>query len=203
MPNCSAPIAKTQKKLLRVLNCLFQQYILCQTPSTKAFFAAPSVSTYASMSAELGGLAQVINATALLAKLSTTAVTAKARILVCNAEGTVAYDSALTSADNTYPKYTLGTVNSSNFGTRKGIQQLNVDECAVNVYQVKPTFSHFSLTDSSSNKLVVTGAAVTERTGCPGVSNTGFLRLSIEVDITAYPFNACQCNDCESSSSSH
>lgn len=202
MPNCSAPIAKTQKKLLRILNCLFQQYIVCQTPSTKAFFAAPSTATYANMSSELSGLAQVINATTLLAKLSTTSVYAKARIVAWDAAGHAAFDSQ-PSASNGYSNYLNNTVNNTkNFNSVKGAQVLNTDECAVNVYQVKPALSHFSYTDSSSNTLVITEASVVERAGCAGVSNTGFIALGIEVDITAYPFNACQCNDCQSSSSS-
>lgn len=70
MSNCSAPIAKTQKKLLKVLNSLFQQYIVCQTPNSKAFFASPSVTTYPTMVNELNGLIQFINTSPLLDRKS-------------------------------------------------------------------------------------------------------------------------------------
>ena len=200
MSNCSAPIAKTQKKLLKVLNSLFQQYIVCQTPSAKAFFASPSNATYGPMYSELSGLSQVINATPVLAKLNTASVNAFARIVAFDAEGLIAFDSSKDNIKNTYTNYTLtigsgNAISGSNYGTRKGTQKLNVDECAVNVYQVKPAQSH-----APAPYGTVTEAGVYERMGCPGVSNVGFLRLTIEVDITAYPFNSCDCGDNSSSS---
>lgn len=195
MPNCSAPIAKTQKKLLKVLNYLFQQYIVCQTPASKAFFASPSATNYTPMSSELSGLVQVIQATPLLAKLNTNTVNAYARIVAWDAEGQVAYDTSKNT--NSYTNYVGNNISGSNYNTRKGSMILNVDECAVNIYQVKPAQSHAPAAYGT-----ITEASVYERMGCPGVSNIGFLRLSIEVDITAYPFNNCDCPTIDSSSSS-
>lgn len=209
MPNCSAPISKTQKKLLRILNCLFQQYIICKTPSTKAFFANPSQNAFNNMSNELNGIAQVINASSLLAKLSTTSVTAYAKISVYNANAVKALD---TSESNTMDDYARNSLRDPS----KEIAVLDTDECINCGYRVKvgqsskPGNSHgtnleypYQLSNNTwANKgIYVTDAIVAERIGCAGVSNTGYLRFDIEVDINAYPFNPCQCNNCDSSSS--
>lgn len=191
MPNCTAPISKNQKKLLKIITCLFNQYIVCHTPATKAFMADPSnVSLLNNMNVELTGLLGSIYASNYIKCLSTVNIPVHARIVVYGADGKLTYDS----------DKGLDALSTDNYGTLKGTQVLNVDECQEVVYQIKPgTYS-----DKTSLRFgqVITEAGAYERIGCPGVSNTGFLRLTLEVDIDYFPFNPCYCDDCKIKSSS-
>ncbi len=185
MSNCSAPITKNQKKLLKILTCLFNQYVFCHTPATKTFMADPSdTSLIPNMAIELNGIIGSINASQYFKSLFTVNVPAFARIIVYNADGVLVFDSAQGQ----------GPLSTFNFGVLKGTQILNTDECQNVAYQIKP--STYSNQASSLYGQVVTEASAYERIGCAGVSNTGFLRLSIEVDIETYPFNPCQCTQC-------
>lgn len=185
MSNCSAPISKNQKKLLKILTCLFNQYVFCHTPATKSFMADPSnLSLASNMATELNGILGSINASPYFKSLSTVNVLAFARIVVYGADGVLSFDSA--QGEN--------PLSTFNFGTLKGTQMLNTNECQNVVYQIKP--ATYTNPASSMFGQVITEASAYERIGCAGVSNTGFLRLSVEVDIECYPFNPCQCTSC-------
>ena len=194
--DCSAPIAKSQKKLIKALHCLFNQYVHCHVPATKIFFADPSSDNYTKMANELNGLLLAMTSSVLLPQLSTISVNANVRLVAYDAAGLLAYDTA--GSANTYVNYVTtsaagNAVSGFNYGVLKGTQVLNTNECVESTYQVKPALSSFGLT-LNELPLVITEAGMYERTGCQGVSNTGFIRLTIEVDINIYTFNPCQCN---------
>jgi hypothetical protein len=192
--NCSAPVGKNQKLLLKVLNCLWNQYVSKRTVSTREFFANPNLddvvipNKYTSMRDELFAIVGLLNNLEAVKKLNVSDVPAYARLLAIGADGAVAVDTSKPFLDNTYANYIAGTINS-NYATRKPIQELNVDECKVNSYQLKPAKA--TPTRGQPGNFWITEARVAERTGCAGVANTGFVAFSLEVNIDAFPFNVC------------
>jgi len=205
----SAEISKAQKRLLKIVNCVFQQYVVCKTPATQIFFANPqdtlepntlSLPYYTNMKSELTAIQATIQSLPVIMSLSTNLVLVQTRIVAWNAAGVVAFDSSKIAADNTYAKFVADTVNTDNFNVLKGSQVLNTNEAAMLAYQIKPSLScvplHGTHGVNSIDTLWTTEASVYERIGTNGPSNTGFLRLSVEVDITAYPFNPNTCGNC-------
>jgi len=185
MKNCSAPIGKSQKLLLKVLSCLWKQFVVCRIPNTKIYFANPTSGNYANMKTELDAIEALIAISALLQTLNVPNTDdAVSQIIAANALGQVAY--GYTAAQNTYSNAIANTIQPINIGTDKTVQNLNVNECIETAVQVRPIFV---------SEVINTQAVITGRTGCPGVSNTGFVMLGINVDITAFPFNTCQCAD--------
>jgi hypothetical protein len=198
--NCSAPISKQQKLLLKVLNCLWVQYVSQRTPNVKIFCANPSQETYQNAVQEVNAISVVLNLSDGVATLNTpSGLPAYTTIVVTNADGVVAIDSSFpvspSSYFNTYDEYLERIVSGMpNLATRKPIQNLNVDECLQQALQIKPALSLNTNQCPTSSEIPVvwaTQASIFERTGCPGVSNTGFIGLSLEVDISAFPFKAC------------
>lgn len=193
--NCNAEIGKEQKLLLKVLNCLWVQYVSNRTGATKAYFKSPSQQGYDKMSNELSAIVNLLNNNNAVRTLDTTGgQVANAVILSAYANGAVAYDSAFDSEFNDYAK--SGNIDRYNIGTQKPIQMLNLDECLSQSFQVRPYNNVPNSGDLNDDQLIiqpnwVTQAVVFERTGCAGVSNTGFVGLALEVDITAFPFNVC------------
>lgn len=191
--NCSAPVGKNQKLLLKVLNCIWNQYVSKRTGATRAFFANPNLddlvvpNKYTIMRDELFAIVGLLNNLEAVRKLDVPDVPAYARLLAIGADGTVAVDTAKPLVDNTYVKFLAGSL--GNYGTRKPIQELNVDECKVNTYQLKPAKA--TPTRGQAGNFWITEARVAERTGCAGVANTGFVAFSLEVNIDAFPFNIC------------
>jgi hypothetical protein len=209
MQKNSAPINKRQKLLLKVLTCLFNQYVSKQTGVTRAFFANPnSEDTYNKMFLELKSLAAYLNVNEALNKLSTKADPDKGinefipyvRFVATDAMGVVAVDTSKDVLVNTYSNYLDGVI-SDNHGTRKPWQILNTNESLQRAYQVKPSKNHDPAKKQCDGSFVptfVTEGRIIERTGCNGVSNTGFLAMSIEVDINLFPFDTCSnsCHTC-------
>ena len=199
-PDTCITIKKNQKLLLKILNCLWNQYITNRTTATKIFFANPNpLSTdvsgntkYTNMLNELTLFTNLINsneALKVLSDLDPSGIPAYARIIACDANGIVAVDTS--SSTNTYDDYLANTVNSTNQATNKNIQNLNVNECLSNSVQVKPVKTSYPDSSVVPTNTFVTEASVSERSGCAGVSNTGFITLSIEANINVFCFNSC------------
>lgn len=216
MSTCSAPVKKQQKLLLKVLNCLWNQYVSNRTGYTKAFFASPSVDKYNLMKNELYTIASAINANTALMSLSIVdGKEAFANITSVFPNGSIAYNYAndvnVNSPSislNTFDNAQLGTIFNNpvnfkpNMSGSKNIQNLNTDECLPQAFQIIPALSQnpvYAPTMTNGGPITyitqptwITQASVTERTGCSGVSNTGFISFSIEVDLEYYQFNSCE-----------
>lgn len=191
MKNCAAPISKGQKLLLKVLSCLYRQFLECQTHATSAYLANPNGDANA-METELNAYADIINNHAALVKLSLPTFKAYAYIVATDAQGNDFYSTAANAANDTY-------------GYRKQLAKLNTDECLKEAYQVSPVlYVGVTQTDGPvADTTYVTEAMVAARAGCQGVSNIGFILFAIQVDIDAFPFKVCACGDqCGASSTS-
>lgn len=197
MKNCAAPISKGQKLLLKVLSCLYRQFLECQTHATSAYLANPNINAnQTAMETELNAYADIINNHAALVKLSLPTFPAYARIIATNAQGMVAYDTAAN-----------GFEQGDELINSKQITKLNVDECLKEAYQVSPVLYVGPTVEviggPIANETYVTEAMVVARAGCQGVSNIGFILFAIQVDINAFPFKVCPCGDqCGASSTS-
>ena len=210
--NYSAPIEKSQKLLLKVLNCLWNQYVSNRTVFTKAYLASPSFPRFKLMVKELVAIGDLLNsnpAISALQKLVTNedGTEPYVNLFAAHADGSVAFAyniiQALPTTDSEwedlYQQSLQSVFNSSNnIGGNKTIVNLNTDECVSQVIQVKPELSlnpNYA-PDFTTIPVVlptwVTSASIVERSGCPGVSNTGFVDLVIEVDIKTFSFNSCE-----------
>ncbi len=201
--NCCTPVPSEQKKLLKVLTCLFDNYIANKTPSTVAYFANPSgdvngSDTYDPMVQELDAIVTLINnylnANGLLFDGSAIPV---ANIWVATAEGKVAFNSD--ASNNTFVNaispFPLGIqVNGvySEVSGFKTVQKLNIDDCASRTHQVTPVV----VIGGDLLPTNVTQASLVERVGCSGVSNLGFICLNLQVPIASAPFNTCTSTNC-------
>ena len=58
--DCSAKITKQQKKLLKVLNCNFQHYVVNKAIATQDFMANPKSDSYTQMVSELISIVNTI-----------------------------------------------------------------------------------------------------------------------------------------------
>ena len=190
---CCAPLEKSQKLLLKILTCLWNQYVSNRTGSTKAFFASPTQILYDLMSSELTAIGTLLNANDAIVALNTLVPVGNAQtyvnIVSAYANANIAY--LYSSTTNSF------TTSTGTIGMSKPIQILNTDDCIPQAYQVCPAISlnvstaTGATSPSNSANTWVTVATVAERTGCPGVSNTGFIGLSIEVDLATFAFNSC------------
>jgi hypothetical protein len=207
-------ISKAQKRLLKIVNCIFQQYVVCKTPATQLFLANPqdinvdgtggpnnnSLPLYTNMKNELTALAATIQSLPIITALDTNTLKATVNIIVSCAEGVIAYDSD--SENNTYTDFMKDLVNPDiKLSRMKGAQVLNTNEAAMLAYQIIPAKScndqkGTSDANNGDEILWTAQASVYERTGTNGPSNTGFLRFSVQVDINAYPFNPYTCGSC-------
>jgi len=180
--NCSNPVGKHQKLLLKVSNCLWNQYVDGKTNNTKTYLASPTSSNYDTMAIELKAIGDLLNNSdaivALNALVPEGGVQTYVNIAAIHANGDIAY------------LYSSLGPDAKNLGTTKTLQVLNTDECVPIAYQVKPSLS------TNIDNTWITESIVTARSGCSGVSNTGFISMSIEGDITVFPFNPCFNNSC-------
>jgi len=194
--NCSVPIPCEQKRLLKVLTCLYENYVLNQTPSTNAYVANPTSTGYDSMKQELDAINTLINnylnTNKVFVDISGNNV-AELDLWSAVAQGMVHYNSA--AENNTFANAIDNeiTVNGviSNVGVLKTVQKLNLDECAEKAYQVTPVTN-----GSEISTVNVTQASLVERVGCTGVSNLGFLGMTLQVPIASAPFNNCYVANC-------
>ncbi len=197
MKNCCVPIPTEQKKLLKVVTCLYEIYVLNQTPSTDAYFANPTSSNYDSMKTELTAINTLINnyleTNKTFVDISGNNI-ATVDLWATNALGVVAYNND-SGATNTYANAISASITLNGVlrqvGGLKPVQKLNNDECASKAYQVTPVTR--LVDDVYSN---YTQATLVERIGCPGVSNLGFLGLYIQIPLELAPFNTCYTPKC-------
>lgn len=175
-------VSDDQKKLLKIVTCMYKQYVACKIPNTKTFLANPGATgAQASAIAELDALSDLLATYPVLNTINPDGVDpATVRLIVTYADGKVFYDSSAASNPPVSP---------DNYSTRKPVQLLNTDCELVNAYQVKPAAR-------GAGGVWVTEARIAARTGGNGVSNTGFVLLSINADIATYPFQECQCDQC-------
>ncbi len=185
--NCSVPVPEDQKKVLKVLTCLFDNYVVSKTLSTTAYFANPTPANYLDMAEELGAirilLNNYLNANGVLFNGENVAV---ANIWVATAEGNIAFNT--NNESNTFADAVTNAY--GNVGGLKTVQKLNVDDCANRTYQVTPVVV---VSENPSN---VTQASLVERVGCSGVSNLGFICLNLQVPLGDAPFNTCGTSCC-------
>jgi hypothetical protein len=201
MKNCCAPVPTEQKQLLKVLTCLYENYVKNRTPSTDSYFANPTEEGYASMKTELDAIYVLINNYLMT---NNTFVDASGNPIItldgesgvylwtANAQGVAAYVSDNTDGSgNTFDAANANTIfidpNINNVGVLKPVQKLNLDECASKAYQVLPI--NYLLNN-------YTEASLVERVGCTGVSNLGFLGMQLWVPIEFAPFNNCYVPKC-------
>jgi len=195
--NCNVPAPCEQKTLLKLLTCLYEQYVRNQTPATDAYFANPTSAGYTSMKDELDSITKLINIYLDTNKIFVDASgnnAAQVDLWDAVAQGMVHYNSALNDANTFEAAFTnVLKINDviSNVGVLKTVQKLNLDECADKAYQVTPVTN-----GSSGSILNFTQASLVERVGCPGVSNLGFLGMTLQVPIADAPFNNCYVANC-------
>jgi hypothetical protein len=201
--NCNAKIGSEQKILLKILNCLWNQYVNGRTPKTVAYLAAPSEAGFNEMKDELDAIQVLIAGTKLITKLQdliTGVSTANvfSGLASVYANGAVAYSTTsivlltyIESVDN----YASKTIEFDN----KLTNQLNVYELQQTAEQVAPETSQNpenSPVDPETTPLTwVTAATIAGRSGCSGVSNTGFISLRIEANLASFPFKTCEYSD--------
>lgn len=201
MKNCCVPVPTEQKRLLKVLTCLYENYVLNQTPSTDAYFANPTQDGYDAMKEELDAINVLINNYLNTNKVFVDASgnnVANVDLWSAVAQGMVHYNSVSGPFANTFTNAIANQIKVntviSNVGVLKTVQKLNLDECADKAYQVTPVTNG---TGTGANPFVnVTQASLVERVGCPGVSNLGFLGMTLQVPIAGAPFNNCYVAQC-------
>lgn len=193
--NCCVPVPAEQKTLLKVLTCLYEQYVKNQTPATDAYFTNPTADGYNAMKEELDAITSLINIYLDTNKTFVDASgnpAAQVDLWSSVAQGMVHYNSAL--AVNNFANAIANTLNVndviSNVGVLKTVQKLNLDECADKAYQVTP------VTNAAEGNVNYTQASLVERVGCPGVSNLGFLGMTLQVPIAIAEFNNCYDDKC-------
>jgi hypothetical protein len=202
MKNCSTPVSCHQKKLLKVLTCLYENYIYNNTPSTDAYYLNPTLEGYALMKIELDALNSLINNYLETNKIIVDAETkeiniAKVHLWSSVAQGMVHYNNLNLSNNFGNAINNTISINSviNNVGILKTVQKLNIDECINKTYQVTPvTISEVE--DDNTTYYNYTQASIVERVGCAGVSNLGFLGLSLQVPIDEAHFKNCYTSTC-------
>jgi hypothetical protein len=197
MKNCCVPTPTEQKKLLKVLTCLYENYILNQTPATDSYFANPTSENYINMVSELNAIKTIINIYISTNKLFCVSYV-NVELWSAVAQGMVQYNSAIGN-DNTFNDAIANNIKVnqviSNVGVLKTVQKLNNDDCVDKAYQVTPVTN----TTSCNEPFLYTNftqASLVERVGCSGISNLGFLGMTLQVEIEAAPFNNCYVPKC-------
>ena len=152
------------------------------------------------MAAELAALGDLLNTNSAINSLNSLVAPGGTPTYVnlsaVYSTGVVAYLYSATT--NVYPAVNISGLPIP-VGSLKVVQILNTDDCVPQAFQVKPTVSFNPANyenQSAPAPVWVTEAMVAERSGCAGVSNTGFVILAIEADITAFQFNTCPTLNC-------
>ena len=195
--NCSIPVPAEQKTLLKVLTCFYEQYVKNQTPATDDYFTNPTLARYTEMKKELDAITTLINVYLDTNKIFVDASgnnVARVDLWDAVAQGMVHYNSALADTVNNFSNAIANGINVndviSNVGVLKTVQKLNIDECVDKAYQVTP------VTNAAEGNVNYTQASLVERVGCPGVSNLGFLGMTLQVPIADAEFNNCYVANC-------
>jgi hypothetical protein len=192
--NSSSSISKQQKILLKVLNCLWVQYVSNRTNGVKVFMANPSEETYEIAKDELNAIAFLIHSNPGLKSLDIPLKKKTIGKLIASLpDSTVAIDTSKNPPFNTFLEFENRAFESTadKEGVRKTIEILNNNENINQAYQFRPQITKFLDANNNLTNIWVTQVAISERTGCAGIANTGFVTFAIEVDIEAYPFNIC------------
>lgn len=209
-----------QKTLLKVLNCLYKQYVVGHLLHTKTFLANPTPNDYPDMQSELYLIQNAIqkNLPASLSCSSGDSYPPLARLVAITAGGDAACDTKYntTKVDttttpsedpNSFANILNGQIDDYNFANLQATQILNTRPDEQLAYQVSPapnqTITNVTGTgipsdpyvyvyevDTDSERIWITEASVTQRSGCPVIINTGFVRFSIEVDSSCFPFTS-------------
>lgn len=224
-------ITKGQKKILNLLCCTYKNQILCYNlNATKTFMANPNFTSpgqstnYDAMVKELFGYLGIITSSGSIQKhvydasgfLDITVVDNNGNVVFSTSGVDVRDDDELLPY-NSYDQYIdrinipIRNIPIIYLSPEKAREKLNVDETDIHEYTVKPQYlrteSYNPNTPPSGSSINIgdrwfTQVTVTRRTGCPGVSNTGFISLSILVPIEIAPFNPCILKVCDNFSSS-
>jgi hypothetical protein len=174
-------LTNSQQALLSFLINQYNSHVNGHFQDISTFLANSNTGNYNSVINNVNALIASLDS---LSSFNTSNFTAIYRIVIANAEGAIVYDS--TSSSNSLANYNSATISTSttaNYGLRKPIQILNTNELVLTASQIKPARSH-----GSQPTTWITEARIATRTGTPGIANTGFLLLSIEVDILSVPF---------------
>ena len=201
MTKCSVNLSCNSKLLLKVLTCLWNQYIKGHTQYTQIYQAAPSEEAYLLMETELNARFSTIQSSHILEKLNicTTQNPTYVELIVGSAYGNVVYYNSgdapvvFDVSGNTFENASTASIVPFNIGTHKPVQKLNIDECLENSYQINPEYLYNA---DSQNYYSATAATIVGRTGCSGVANTGFISLSIFVDNLCFPVSSCVKESC-------
>lgn len=204
MKKCCNSLPKQQKKLLKVLTCLYETYVLNQTPSTVAYLTNPTEDGYDLMKIELDAITTLINNYLTVNKIFINGLGETygfVNIWTSTAMALVAYNNN-SNDENTFLNAITNVINVNqvinNVGTTKPVQKLNIDDCLEKSYQVTPVTEY---NREFGTDVTFTQASLVERIGCSGVSNLGFLGVQLNVPIEEAPFNNCyvpKCSDkCE------
>ena len=195
--NCGVSVSKEQKIVLKVLNCLWTQFVSQRTGGLSAFMAKPSEDLYNVARDELNAIATILNNNPGVKALNTPGKAAYVLLIASFPDSTVAISTNHNlDTYNTYcPDFMIRATCpvADKEGVRKSIENLNNNECISQAYQIRPnTNSNLTELVSEAGPKWVAQASITERTGCPGIANTGFITLALEVDIEEYKFNSCE-----------
>lgn len=148
-----------QKILLKMLSCLYKQYVIGHLYNTNEYLANPSSDNYAYMRSELYLIQNTIQnnlPSSLFCTATATPFNPLARLVAWDAEGLVACDTQYNCASvvsnpgsdpNTFTNYDTSSgsgnkISGSNYNTRKGSVVLMTNEDKDVVLQIKPAQNH-------------------------------------------------------------
>ena len=191
---CNSKINVSQTLLIKVMLCLWKQYVSNRTGATKAYMASPTDMKYTLLVNELNGIGHLLNSNEAILALNEYKPECLAEEDAPEPKPTfvdisVAYMNNVLAYQYSDPSNNTFIPSSKLSDNSKIITKLNTNECLTEAYALYPKIS--SDPDDMS-KPWITSANVGERTGCCGTSNTGFIFMTIEVDINNFPFNGCE-----------
>ena len=200
--NCAAKTGTEQKLMSQVLNCIWNQYVKGRTPKTVAYLAAPSLVGFGLMTQELQSIDYLVNTTTALAQLNELVCQNGENVIAtldcAYANGALAYTTSNINISHTFNDSSLNELAQEYIVNNKITMNLNMSDCVNTYEQISPEYIITSLNGQSPIYNWVTAATIGERSGCAGVSNTGFILLKITGDINAFPFKTCvnKCAKC-------
>lgn len=206
MTKFSIELHDNSKMLLKVLTCVWRLYLIDNIKYTQKYQANPIETienpNYTKMLEELDANFLVITASYILQKLNICKMQSPTYIelIVSDAYGNIVYfktNAPVTfeTSNNTFNNAATNSIAHFNLATTKPVQRLNRDECLENTYQINPIYLKDNELDNKF--LSNTIASIVARTGCAGIANTGFIRLSIIADSNCFPVPLCMKEACK------
>jgi hypothetical protein len=192
MTKCSTEISHNLKTLLKILTCLWNQYVVNNIPYTQTYQANPNEFNYNNMIVELDSIYSLISNNQILNNLKNHCEEDVEKfvftsLVVSNANGDVQYMNSNDCSGNQNSWVNAVTNNiASKISGDKYIVRLNNDECLKTSYQISP----FVL-NCDGNFTPATKAIISSRSGCAGIANTGFVSLALYVNPECYPVPSC------------